>query len=475
MANVSLQQQRENRRRMMLEDPVSRVIPVIAIPTVISMLIESFYNLADTYFVSQLGTYATAAVGVNDSLMLLLRAVAMGFGTGAASYISRLLGAKQEDDASKVATTSLITAMLAGVLMFLVGYIFMEPLVMLLGSTENSKAYTMDYAKFILLAAPFTAGEVVLTQLLRSEGSTRFSMIGMLSGCVLNIALDPLFINVLGWGVAGAAGATAISKVVAFAVLMIPFLRKKTVLEVRLRLFTPKWRIYKEIARMGIPTFLRSSLLSVASIVTNSIAGSYSDAALAAISVGNKCMRFVGSMIIGFSMGFQPVAGYCWGAKKYRRVLRCFYFTVGMGIAISVVFGLLMAVFSDQLVGIFSSAKDAEVIRLGSLMIRSQCAVLILHMLVMLAGGLFQALGRAINATILNLSRQVIGLIPCVIIMSYLFGVEGVATAQAASDVVSTLIALPLTIHLLKEIRRRAAEEALQPEPELQPEAAQAE
>ena len=454
MASSTIQAHREERRRMMLEDPVQKVIPIIAVPTVISMLIESFYNLADTFFVSGLGTYATAAVGVNDSLMLLLRAVAMGFGTGASSYISRLLGAKQEDEASRVGVTTLFTAMFAGILMFIVGFAFMEPLVMLLGSTENSKAYTMDYARFILLAAPFTAGEVVLTQLLRSEGSTTFAMFGMLSGCVLNIALDPLFITVFSWGVAGAAGATAISKVVSFCVLLLPFLRGKTVLELRPRLFSPKWSIYREISRMGVPTFLRTSLLSVASIVTNTLAGGYGDYALAAISVGNKCMRFVGSMVIGFNQGFQPVAGYCWGARRYSRVLKAFYFTVLMGTAIAIFFGVLLAIIAPQLVSVFSADNDPEVIRLGALMIRSQCLVLILHMLVMLVGGLFQALGRAINATILNLSRQVISLIPCVVILSHFFGVEGLAVAQAAADVVSTLIALPLTVHLLRQIRQ---------------------
>ncbi len=459
MAKTSLQAQREARRRMMLEDPVAKVIPVVAVPSVISMLVDSIYNLADTFFVSQLGTFATAAVGVNDSLMMLLRAVAMGFGVGASSYISRLLGAKEEDNASRVAATALYTTVAVGILMCIIGFLFMEPLVMLLGSTENTKAYTMDYAKFILLAAPITAANVILQQLLRSEGSTRYSMFGMVSGCVINIALDPLFINVFNWGVAGAAAATALSKCISLLVLMIPFLRKKTVLEISIRLFTPKVKTYLEIGRMGIPTLLRSSLMSVATIVTNSVAGGYSDAALAAISVGNKCMRFIGSMIIGFSQGFQPVAGYCWGAKRYRRVVECFRFTVLMGTVISVVFGAVMAIFSKQIVGVFSATNDAEVIRLGSMMIISQCLVMVLHMVVMLASGLFQALGRAINATILNLARQVIAFIPCVLVLSYFFGVEGLAIAQAASDVVAALIALPLMISLMRQITKLAATE----------------
>lgn len=453
MENDAIQKQREARRKMMLEDPIIKVIPLLSIPTVISMLIDSFYNLADTFFVSQIGTYATAAVGVNDSLMLLIRAVAMGFGMGAASYISRLLGAKQEDEASKVGVTSLFSAMMVSIVFSVVCFIFMEPFVMLLGSTEHSKIYTMQYARLILLAAPVTAGEAVLSQLLRSEGSTKYSMIGMVSGCFLNIGLDPLFILVFNWGVSGAAAATALSKVVSFVVLLAPFLLKKTVLEINPKLFTPKWYIYKEVGKMGIPTFLRSSLLSVSSIITNNIAGGFGDSTLAAISVGNKCMRFVGAMIIGFGQGFQPVAGYCWGAKKFRRVLHSFWITSLIGAVISVVFGALMAIFAPQIVGIFTSGKDGKIISIGSFMIRTQSLVLIIHMWVMVIGSLFQALGRAVNATILNLSRQVICLIPCVLLLSSLFGEMGLASAQAVADVASMVIAFPLLLKLLKELK----------------------
>lgn len=441
---------------MMLEDPISKVIPLLAVPTVISMLIDSFYNLADTFFVSQLGKSATAAVGVNDSLMLLVRAIAMGFGMGAASYISRLLGAKKEEEASKVGTTALFSAMGFSIVFSIICFIFMDPLVTLLGSTANSREYTMQYARIILIASPITAGEVVLNQLLRSEGSTRYAMVGMVSGCVLNIALDPLFIFTFGWGVSGAAIATALSKVVSFVVLFAPFLRNKTVLEVKLKLFTPKWEIYKEVAKMGIPTLLRTSLLSISTIVTNNIAGGYGDATLAAISVGNKCMRFIGAMIIGVGQGFQPVAGYCWGAKKYKRVLSAFWFTSLMGAIIAVVFGIIMSIFAPQIIGIFNSEYDPKIVQIGSFMIRAQSIVMIIHMWVMVIGSLFQALGRAINATILNLSRQVISLIPAVIVMSHFFDEMGLASAQAVADCISMFIALPLLISILKEIKNLA-------------------
>ena len=464
MADDKILREREERRRMMLEDPVYKVIPILAVPTVISMLIDSFYNMADTYFVSQLGLAATAAVGVNDSLMMMLRAVAMGFGMGAASYISRLLGAKRDEDACRVGMTSLVTAMLVSVVLLIFGTIFTEPLVILLGSTETSMIYSMQYARFILLAAPFTAGEVVLSQLLRSEGSTKYSMFGMVSGCVLNIILDPIFINVFHLEVAGAAMATALSKVVSFMVLLSPFLRKRTMLELRRQYFTPRWSIYKEVGRMGIPSFLRSMLLSVSTVVTNNMAAGFGDTALAAVSVANKCMRFLGAAIIGFAQGFAPVAGYCWGAKRYKGVMQSFWFTSFMGFLIAVICGAIMAIEARALVSVITTSTDPDILAIGSFMIRAQCLTMTAHMWVVIVSNFFQSLGMAFNSTVLNLSRQVICLIPLVILLSMTIGVYGLASAQAVSDVLSMIISLPLFMKLrtriLKLEKETAAEEA---------------
>ncbi len=461
---ADLTSRRDERRRMMLEGNVFKVIPIIAIPMIISMLIDSLYNVADTYFVSQLGTAATAAVGVNDSLMHLMRSIAMGFGMGASSYISRLMGAKQEDEAGRVAITTLITSMGTLSIIAVIAFIFAEPMVMLLGSTASSARYSMDYARFILISAPFTAGEVGLSHLLRSEGSTKYSMIGMVSGCVINVALDPLFIYTFKMEVAGAALATSISKMISFFVLLTPFLRRHTMLELRLRNFTPKWRIYKEVAKMGIPVFLRSSMMSISSIVTNNIAGSFSDSALAAVSVSNKCTRLVGAGIMGFGQGFQPLAGYCWGAKRYSRVRSSFWACSLMGAVAAIVLGAAMAVFAPQLVGVFTSPNDAAIISIGTHMIRSQCYTMIAHIWVMIANGLFQALGRAVPAGILGLSRQAICLIPSVFILSKLFGVNGLAVSQACADLLSVLIALPMVIKLMNEIKSLPDSEGSAPE-----------
>ena len=446
--------ERDHRRKMMLEDSVVKVIPIVAIPTIITMLIDSIYNITDTYFVSQLGTTATAAVGVNSSLMHLLRSVAMGFGIGAASYISRLLGAKRDEEANRVGTTTLITGLIALMVISLLGYIFMRPMVKLLGATDTIMPYSMDYARWILFTSPFTAGSVILSQLLRSEGSTKYSMIGMVSGCIVNIGLDPIFISVLGLEVAGAAIATGISKLASFIILLIPFLKKKTMLDLKLHFFTPKKEIYLEIAKMGVPTFLRSSMLAVSSIVVNNVAGAFSDSALAAVTVANKVTRIIGSAIIGLSQGFQPVAGYNWGAGNYARVRKAFWACTVMGVNVSVVFGALMALIAKRLVGIFTSSDDLEILRIGSYMIITQCITMGFHAWGAISNGLFQALGRSVGAAILGLSRQLICLLPCVLILSNVFGVYGLASAQAVSDLLTFIVALLMTAALFRRIKK---------------------
>ncbi len=468
---------RENRHKMMLEEPIVKVIPLVALPMIIAMLIDSIYNITDTYFVSQLGTAATAAVGVNSSLMFLFHSIAMGFGTGASSYISRLLGAKKYSIASKVGSTALFTAILTMIAFAVISYIFINPMVTLMGATETVKPYSIQYALWILASSPFTAGTVVLSQLLRSEGSTKFSMFGMVSGCVINIALDPILINVMGLGVAGAAIATGISKMVSFTVLLIPFLKKSSLLEIKPSLFTPKKEIYSEIAKMGIPTFLRSSLLTISFIVTNNIAGSFGDTTLAAATIANKCTRVAGTAILGLGLGFQPVAGYCWGAKKYTRVRKAFWTCSMMGISGGLVLGALLAFFAKDIVSIFTTSDSAEIIALSSFMIITQCITLIMRVWGIIVNGFFQALGRPVGATILGLSRQLICFIPSIVILSIVFGVYGLASAHAVSDVLTTIIALPMVLSLLKKIKTLESESGIDEkqkkitkEPELIPE-----
>ena len=446
---------RAKRQKMMLEDPMIRVIPAVAIPMIISSIIDSIYNLADTFFVSGLGETATAAVAVNDSLMNILRSIAMGFALGAASYISRLMGAKQDERASNVATTTLAIGSIFSLLFGLVCFSFKGTIVNLLGSTAEAHQYSVDYATWILLAAPFTTANLILNQLLRSEGSTTYAMIGMCSGCILNCALDPLFINVLGWGVAGAAGATALSKVFSCIVLAIPYFTKRAMLEISPKHFYIDWENVKEVARMGVPAFLRMSLMSLGGIVTNNVAKGFGTAVLAGIAVANKLYRLIASVIMGFSQGFSPVAGFCWGARKYKRARESYFTTLGIGFTGALILGAVMFIFAKPLIGVFNSSGNETMLRIGMLKIRANCIVFIPHIFVMVTSNLYQSLGKPLGNLILSMSRQLLVLIPLVLIVPRFFGADGLACCQALSDLISGVcLALPFAISMLRKINK---------------------
>ena len=447
----------ELKRKQMFEGSLMKLIPVMAAPTVVTMLIDSLYNMADTYFVSQLGPAATAAVGINDSTMNIIRAIAVSFGMGAASYISRLLGAGRDKEASQAASTNVFTAMGFISLVAIFFYFNLSPLMTLMGATENAKPFAMDYAKWILLLAPITGADVCLSQSLRGEGSPIYSMIGSASGCVINVVLDPIFIYIFHLGVAGAAIATDISKLISFFILLFPFITHRTVLTISPRLFSPKKELYGEIARIGIPVGLRTGMMTFSNIVINNIAAGFGDIALAAVAVSNKSMRFIASAIMGFGQGFQPIAGYCWGAKKYHRVKKAFLYTTMYGFVLSTILGGLLIVFSRQVVSIFTN--DAEMIAIGLILIRSQSFVLSLHTWAQIVSGLFTGTGKAVRAAIIGLSRQVFSLLPCVIIMTMIFGLQGLVRAQAAADIVSAFIALGMVIPMFVELNRLQREQ----------------
>jgi putative MATE family efflux protein len=440
---------------MMLEDPLVKIVPKLAMPMIVAQLVTSFYGITDTFFVSKLGTAATAAVGVNDALSHFIQAISQGFGSGAASYISRLLGARNDEEASNVASTTFFIC--TGVLAVLgvIAYIFMSPMVDLLGATSSSKHYSMDYASFLLIGAPFVGGTFVLNQLLRSEGSTRFSMIGTVAGCFINIVLDPLLIYGLKLEVAGAAIATSCSQFISFSILLIPYLRKRSMVEIRLKYFKLRFRMMLEVVKMGLPTFIRGGIGSFATTITNNVSGSFGDFALAGMSVSNKIMRFIESIIMGYSQGTQPIIGFCWGAKKYHRVRKTYWVINGIGGAIALVIGIVTSFFAPDLVGLFTNASNPEVLNFGMVVFRLQCFTLVPHMLVIATSGFFQGLGRAVNATILSLSRTLLVLVPCIVILPKLFGITGLQWARSSSDILSFAIACPMVIRILVEIQKK--------------------
>ncbi len=441
----------DNRRDLMLNEPVSKVIPKMAVPTIVAFLISSIYSLADTFFVSSLGEQATAAVSVNASLDQLIMLCGSMLAVGANSYIARLLGKGDEKKASKVLSTAFFTAFGIGMLLMIVGLVFMTPMVRLLGATPTCEQYSIDYATYILLAAPFMATSFVMNQCLRSEGSATLSMIGMGFGGVLNCVLDPIFIFGFDMGVAGASIATAISKFVSFAILVYPYVTRRSVLHLSIKNYHLSKDIVTEIVAVGSSSAFRSGLAVIAGIMLNDMAGNISDAVLAGIGVSTKIMMFPFSIILGFGTGFQPVAGFNWGAKRYDRVRASYRFASTVAIVGAVVMGAVVAIFSDQIIIMF--AGDNEYMReIGRLCIITQCVALPIHAWVAVVNMFCTGLGNAGGALLLSTARQGSCFIPILYPLAFFFGAYGIASVQAVADILTLALAIPILIRVKKKI-----------------------
>ena len=448
-------QSQDQRRNMMLNEPISRIIPKMAIPTIVAFLINSIYSLADTYFVSSLGTNATAAVSVNASLDQLIMMCGSMLAVGANSYIARLLGEGNEKKASQVLSTAFFTAFGIGAILMVFGNLFMLPMVRLLGATPTCEQYSVDYATYVLYAAPFMAANFVMNQCLRSEGSATLSMVGMGFGGILNCILDPIFIMPWGlnMGVAGASLATAISKWVSFAILIFPYLTGRSLLHLSLRNFYPSKDIITKVVSVGSSSMFRSGLAVVSAILLNSIAGSISDSVLAAVGVCNKVMMFPFSIILGFGTGFQPVAGFNYGAKRFDRVHESYRFCAKVAFFGSLVMAIFVAVLADTFVVLFAGA-DEEMRRIGVICMVSQCIALPVHAWVAIVNMLCAGLGNAKGALILSTSRQGTCFLPILYPLAWAFGAYGIACVQALADILSLVLALPI----LKKTRKSVNE-----------------
>lgn len=481
----SKEEKRTARQQMMMNAPVGRLIIKMSLPTILSFLITSIYSLADTYFVSSLGTQATAAVSVNSSLDMIIMMGGSMLAVGAASYISRLLGAGNSEKANKVMSTSFFSALIFGAVILLFGKIFVGPMVRLLGSTPTCEQYSIDYATYILYAAPFMATSFVMNQTLRAEGNAMLSMIGMGIGGILNCILDPFFILKevhifgmtfagLGLEVAGASIATAISKIIGFLILIMPYLLKHTQLRLSLKNISYEKDIVKEVTTVGSSSLFRTGLSIISGIILNNIAGGISDSMLAAIGVSTKVMMFPFGFLLGFGQGYQPVAGYSWGAKNYQRVRAVYKFAAKTAIIGAAIMGLLMGIFSNQLIGLFTET-DADLLRLGSLCIRLQCIALAAHGWVMIVNMFCGAIGDAFGAVFLAIARQGTCFLPIVFPMAFLFGEMGLCAVQGTADVISIFLAIPIIRKVMKQVseaedelaRGMAKESRALPRPEM--------
>lgn len=440
-----------DRFTQMTEAPVERLVCKMAIPTIIGMLISSFYNMADTFFVGQIGTSATGAVGVVFSLMALIQALGFFFGHGSGNYMSRMLGAKKPEAASVMASTAFFTTLIVGALLSVLGFIFAAPLARLLGSTETILPYAVDYLKYIMLGATFQMASFVLNNQLRFQGNAVYGVVGMAIGAVLNVALDPIFIFVLNMGVSGAALATAISQIVSFFILVFMSLKKSSI-PIVIKHFKPGLQLYKEMLRGGLPSLARQGLASVSTIALNYMAGLYgSDAAIAAISVVTRISMMANSAIIGFGQGFQPVCGFNYGAKKYQRVKKAYWFCVKASLVFLVFAGALIYIFSPNLIALFRR-DDPAVIEIGALALRLQAITMPLASIVVMSNMLLQTIGKAGPATVVAMSRQFIFFLPVLAVAAPSLGIFGIQLTQPVADLLSLILTIPLTLGVLKQM-----------------------
>lgn len=440
----------EEQHRRMIETPMPKLVTSMALPTVASQLVTVLYNTADTFFVSQIGTSAAAAVGVVFSLMSIIQAVGFGLGMGANSLVSRCLGAKKDGDACRYASSAFAAALVFGLLLMIGGLLVMEPLMRLLGSTDTILPYAEDYAGYILLGAPIMCASFVLNNILRSEGEAVLAMIGLCSGGFLNMGLDPLFIFTFGMGIGGAALATILSQAVSFCILLAAFLRGKSIVRLSFHGVSRHPRDYGKIFLVGFPTICRQGLASLASALLNIQAAAFSDAAVAAMTISYKVYLWVRNVVIGIGQGFQPVAGYNFGAKKLERVKSAFRFTTILGTVVCTACAAVLALFAEPVLHWFRD--DPEVISIGAAALRYGCIVMPFMAYSTYVNQLYQSLGFSGWATFLASCRQGVFYLPLILLLPAAMGLPGVEITQAAADFLTFVISVPFQIAFYRRV-----------------------
>jgi putative MATE family efflux protein len=435
----------------MTTTPVGRLITGLAIPSAVIMLITALYNMADTFFVSFLGTSATAAVGVAFPLMAVIQAIGFFFGHGSGNYIARELGAQHYENASKMAATGFFSAFIAGVLLAVLGTLFLDPLVRLLGATDTILPFGREYLRFIIIGAPFMMCSLMQNNLLRYQGSSFYGMIGMVSGAVINVGLDPLFIFVFRMGTGGASLATCLSQFISFCLLFIISNRKDNV-RIRFKYFSPSPANYKEIVRGGLPSLARQGIASVSGIYMNNLAGAFGDEVIAAITIVQRVFMMAGSLVAGIGQGFQPVCGFNYGAKKYSRVKQGFVFSLLVMTIPLLPLGILGFIFAPGIIALFRP-DDPLLIEIGTRAFRLQCYTIPLLGWITINSMMMQTIGKAFKASLLAISRQGLFMLPLLFLLTPFFGVSGILVSQPLADLGSFILSVPLFISVFKEMK----------------------
>ncbi len=446
----------------MTRTPIPKLVTKMAVPTILSMLVTALYNLADTFFVSQLGNAPGAAVGIVFSLMNIIQAFAFTLGMGSGSLISRKLGEQDREAANKYAVCSFYMGLVIGVVITICGLVFLDGLMVAIGATETILPFARDYGFYIFFGAPFMCMSVVMNNILRAEGKSTLASIGLMSGTILNVILDPIFIFTLDLGIGGAAIATLIGQAVSFLILLFFFVAHKSQISLNPKNLSRKFRDYLEIWKVGLPALCRQGISSAANVALNVNAAAYGDAAIAAVTIVGRVFMVIFSVMLGMGQGFQPVAGYNYGAKLYKRVREAFWFTIVAGFCLMLGLSLLGFFLAEPLMAAFRD--DETVIEIGALMMKIQCLGMLIMPPSVVSNMMFQSVGKAGRAIFLSSCRQGFFFLPLIYILPRFMGLLGVQIALPIADALTTAVSLLVVLPFLNRLKELEAENPPAPE-----------
>lgn len=436
---------------MMANEDVKKLLSKLALPAITAMLVNAIYNIVDTLFVGMLkNTSAIGAVSVVFPIFILVAAIGQMFGIGGGSYISRLMGENNKEKANTVATTSYVSGMAVGLLFTFLGNMYLEPMLRLFGATDTIMPYAIDYGRILVFGSVFTIMNMTLNNMIRAEGNAKYSMFAISLGAVLNIILDPIFMFTMGMGLKGASAATVVAQIISFVFLNAYYFRGKSIIKIRLKDFRMSFEIYSQILKIGLATFARQALSSVSLGFINTAAAAYSDGAVAAMGISLRVVSFAMFVVFGYNQGFQPVAGYSYGSGRMDRLKEAISVSLRWTSIFSALTSVMFIAFARPIVSMFSS--DPEVISVGAKAIRYISVMFPLFGFQQVYSVLFQAIGKGKEAIILSVARQGLFLMPAIIVLPKLFGLDGVLLSQPVADFLTIILTAVLALKLNNEI-----------------------
>lgn len=442
---------RNNKMELLGNAPISKALLAMGIPTMLGMMVNAIYNLVDAYFVGGLGTSQMGAISVVYPLGQVVVGLGLLFGNGSASYLSRLLGNRDQEQADRVASTALYSSVAVGAVMIIFSLIFLRPILRLLGATDSIMPYAMTYAGIYVVSCIFNVFNVTMNNIVTSEGAAKTTMLALMAGAVLNIGLDPVFIYTLDMGVAGAAIATAISQIVSTLIYLTFIFRKKSIYSFKIKNCTFTKEIMSEIFKIGIPTLVFQILTSLSISLVNTQAGPYGDSVIAGMGAVTRIVSMGSLIVFGFIKGFQPIAGYSYGAKKFDRLHKAIRTSILWSTVFCVIYGLLLTIFSSRIIAQFTDG-DLEMIRVGTQSLRINGLSFLLFGFYTVYSSLFLALGKGLEGFVLEACRQGICFVPVILILPAFWGINGILYVQPIADVLSAIITIFMALHLHKEL-----------------------